>query len=165
MDPAGKRAVSSARHQARVAALRALYLWEMGRVAPEQALETYFAEHETDASPAVRDFAQRLVLGTAAGVPDLDARIAQSSEHWRVERLAVIDRMILRLAVWELQHEPETPHAVVLNEALELARQFSTSDAVRFVNGVLDNIRKSLVNGAPATHGAPGSSDPGKREP
>ena len=63
----------------------------------------------------------------------------------RVERLAVIDRLILRLAAWELQHEPETPPAVVLNEALELARQYSTVDAVRFVNGVLDSIRRGIA--------------------
>jgi N utilization substance protein B len=136
--------MSSARHQARAAALRALYLWEVGRVAPQEALDTFFAEHEMDAPAAVREFAQRLVLGTAADVPALDALISRSSEHWRVERLAVIDRMILRLAAWELQHEPETPAAVVLNEALELARQYSTNDAVRFVNGVLDSIRKGL---------------------
>src|SRR5436190_4602152 len=96
--------MSSARHQSRVAALRALYFWEVGRVAPEEALDTYFAEHEMAAPPAVREFAKRLVLGTTAEVPALDGLISRSSEHWRVERLAVIDRMILRLAAWELQH-------------------------------------------------------------
>ncbi len=70
--------------------------------------------------------------------------IQAHSEHWRLERLAVIDRLILRIAVWELRHAPDTPPAVVMNEALELARTFSTDDAVRFVNGVLDAIRKSL---------------------
>jgi N utilization substance protein B len=137
--------MSSARHQARVAALRSLYLWEMGRMGPQDAVDTFFAEHGMDAPQAVRDFAQRLVLGTVAEVPALDALIAKSSEHWRVERLAVIDRLILRLAAWELQHEPGTPAAVVMNEALELARQYSTTDAVRFVNGVLDSIRKGLT--------------------
>lgn len=112
---------------------------------PEDALDTFFAEHEMGAPQAVRDFARRLVLGTVAEVHALDALIAQSSEHWRVERLAVIDRLILRLAAWELQHEPETPPAVVLNEALELARQYSTADAVRFVNGVLDSIRRGMA--------------------
>ena len=112
---------------------------------PEQAIDTFFAEHDVDAPPPVRDFARRLVMGTVGEVEALDARIAQSSEHWRVERLAVIDRLILRLAAWELQHEPETPPAVVLNEALELARQYSTVDAVRFVNGVLDSIRRGIA--------------------
>jgi len=113
---------------------------------PQDAVDTFFAEHEMNAPQAVRDFAQRLVLGTVAEVPALDALIAKSSEHWRVERLAVIDRLILRLAAWELQHDPGTPPAVVMNEALELARQYSTTDAVRFVNGVLDSIRKGLAS-------------------
>lgn len=139
--------MSSPRHQAREAALRALYLWEVGRMAPAEALETLFAEHEPDAPESVREFARALVVGTAADVAALDALIGRFSEHWRVERLAIIDRMILRMAAWELQHADDTPAPVVLNEAIELARTFGTDDSVRFVNGVLDGIRKSL--GAP----------------
>lgn len=136
--------MSSPRHQAREAALQALYLWEVGRTEPAVALETFFAEHAPEAPAAVRDFAGQIVIGTAGDAAALDALIARHSEHWRVERLAVIDRMILRMAAWELQHATDTPAAVVLNEALELARTFSTDDSVRFVNGVLDGIRKSL---------------------
>ncbi len=136
--------MSSPRHQAREAALRALYLWEVGKTEPVVALETFFAEHAPDAPAAVRAFAGEIVLGTAAEAAELDALISQHSEHWRVERLAVIDRLVLRMAVWELRHATDTPAAVVLNEALELARTFSTDDSVRFVNGVLDGIRKSL---------------------
>jgi len=136
--------MSSPRHQAREAALRALYLWEVGRTQPLEALDTYFAEHQPDATETVRAFAQTLVLGTTADVTELDALITKSSEHWRIERLAIIDRMILRMATWELRRGDDTPPAVVLNEALELARTFSTDDSVRFVNGVLDSIRKTL---------------------
>jgi transcription antitermination protein NusB len=132
------------RHRAREAALRALYLWEVGRTEPAVAVETFFAEHAPDAPEAVRQFAGEIVLGTTAETAALDAIIAQHTEHWRVERLAVIDRLILRMAVWELRHAPDTPAPVVLNEALELARRFSADDSVRFVNGVLDGIRKSL---------------------
>ena len=124
--------------------MRSLYFWEIGQTDPARALETYFEVHQPDASEAVREFAHTLVLGTAADVASLDALIQQHSEHWRLDRLAVIDRLILRLGAWELQHAGDTPHAVILNEALELARTFSTDDAVRFVNGVLDSIRKSL---------------------
>jgi transcription antitermination protein NusB len=137
--------MSTPRHQAREAALRSLYFWEIGQTDPAQALETYFEIHQPDAPEAVREFARTLVLGTAAEVAGLDALIQQHSEHWRLGRLAVIDRLILRLGAWELQHAGDTPHAVILNEALELARTFSTDDAVRFVNGVLDSIRKSLA--------------------
>lgn len=136
--------MSTPRHQAREAALRALYLWEVGRTAPEQALDTLFAEHEPDASETVRAFAAELVLGTIGEIPELDELIGRFSENWRVERLAVIDRLILRMAVWELRHAADTPAPVVMNEALELARTFSTDDAVKFVNGVLDGIRKAL---------------------
>lgn len=137
--------MSTPRHQAREAALRSLYFWEVGQTDPARALETYFEVHQPDASEPVREFARELVLGTAADVAGLDALIQQHSEHWRLGRLAVIDRLILRLGAWELQHAGDTPHAVILNEALELARTFSTDEAVRFVNGVLDSIRKSLT--------------------
>ncbi len=132
------------RHHAREAALQILYFWEVGRTTPDAALEAYFAEHDPEAPPAVREYADTLVRGTAGDVVALDEAIATHSAHWRIERLAVIDRMILRLAVWELRHEPDTPAPVVIDEAIELARTFSTDDSVRFVNGVLDAIRKTL---------------------
>ena len=133
------------RHQAREAALQALYLWEVGKTDPASAIETYFTEHKDDAPDAVREFTRKLVFGTVAEIAALDSLIQSHSEHWRLERLAVIDRLILRMATWELQHAGDTPPAVVLNEALELAKTFSTDEAVRFVNGVLDAIRKSLA--------------------
>ena len=138
--------MASPRHQAREAALQALYLWEVGRLDPAEALEVCFTEHRREAPATVREFAATLVHGVAADVASLDAVIQAHCEHWRVERLAVIDRLILRLATWELRHtrEDELPRAVILNEALELARTFSTDDAVGFVNGVLDAIRRTL---------------------
>jgi N utilization substance protein B len=135
--------VTGPRHHAREAALQILYFWEIGRADPETAIEAYFAEHQPDAPPAVVDFASRLVYGVVGTLADVDAAIERHSQHWRLERLAVVDRLILRMAVWELQHDPDTPPAAVLNEAIELARQFSGDDASRFVNGVLDAIRKA----------------------
>jgi N utilization substance protein B len=135
--------VSGPRRQGREAALQVLYFWEIGRTEPQAALDAFFAEHQPEADDEVVAFASRLVLGTVGEVEDLDAIIAQHSHHWRVERLATIDRLILRMAVWELRHDPDTPPAVVMNEALELAREFSTDDAVRFVNGILDSVKKA----------------------
>jgi N utilization substance protein B len=135
------------RHQARAAALQILYFWEVGRSEPGQALGAYFREHQPDAPEAVRAFAEKLVTGTIADIAALDRLIEQHSQHWRLERMAVIDRLILRLAVWELTHERDTPAAVVLNEALELAKTFSTDESVRFVNGVLDGIRRTVEGG------------------
>lgn len=135
--------MSGPRRQGREAALQVLYFWEIGRTEPQAALDAFFAEHQPEADDEVVAFASRLVLGTVGEVEDLDAIIAQHSHHWRVERLATIDRLILRMAVWELRHDPDTPPAVVMNEALELAREFSTDDAVRFVNGILDSVKKA----------------------
>ena len=133
------------RHHAREVALQVLYFWEVGRASPDQALTSFFAEHEPDAAEGVRTFAEQLVRGTIDEVGALDEIIARHSENWRLDRLAVVDRTILRLAVWELRHEAETPPAVVIDEAIELARTFSTDDSVRFINGVLDAIRKTMA--------------------
>jgi N utilization substance protein B len=132
------------RHQAREAALQILYFCEIGRASPHDALDVYFQEHLPDASDTVRAFVSRLVQGVTEEAAALDEVIAAHSEHWRVSRLATIDRLILRMAVWELRHEAETPAPVVLDEAIELARTFSGEGAVAFVNGVLDGIRKTL---------------------
>jgi N utilization substance protein B len=132
------------RHRARASALQILYLWEIGRVAPADAVDAFFAEHDPEAPEAVKAFAAEIVHGTIGEVAALDALIAAHSAHWRLDRLAVIDRMILRMATWELRHEQDTPAPVVIDEAIELARTFSTDDSVRFVNGILDAIRKTL---------------------
>jgi len=136
------------RHQAREAALQVLYFWEVGRATPDDALTSFFTEHAPDAPAPVQEFARNLVHGTITEVAALDALIEQHSQHWRMSRLAIIDRLILRMSVWELEHERDTPAAVVLDEALELARTFSTEEAVKFVNGVLDGIRKTLASRA-----------------
>jgi N utilization substance protein B len=101
------------------------------------------SRHENE--PLDREFAERLARGTAEHLRDLDPQIEAAADNWRLSRMAVIDRLILRLASYELRHEPGTPPAVVINEALELARAFSGEDAVRFINGVLDAIAKRAV--------------------
>lgn len=136
--------IKTARRQAREAALQALYFWEVGRTAPEEAIDSVFAEHLPDAPEAVRAFAETLTRGAVISHQEIDGLIEKQSSHWRLDRLAVIDKSILRLAVWELQHQPETPPAVIVNEALELARTFSGDESVKFINGVLDGIRKAL---------------------
>jgi N utilization substance protein B len=139
---------SGPRHQAREAALQILYFCQMTGVAPDQAADAFFAEHHPDADDAVRAFARELSAGTMSDAAPLDALIQRHSTHWRLERIAMLDRLILRMAAWELQHDPDTPPAIVIDEAIELARTFSTDDSVRFVNGVLDAIRKDLGLGA-----------------
>lgn len=139
------------RHRAREAALQILYHWDIARTEIQQAADTFFdvqwsgGSGGRDPAPdAVRRFATALASETVADIEAIDRLIAETTERWRPERMAVIDRLILRMAVGELLHEKETPPPVVINEALELARTFSTEDAVKFINGLLDGIRKKL---------------------
>lgn len=124
-----------------------LYQWEVGRTSIDDVLRT-FRFHDAPGDAASSDlggFAVRLATGVTGDVGNIDPVIVEAAEHWRLERMNVIDRLILRLAVYEFLHEPETPARIVINEALELARTFSGDDAVRFVNGVLDAIRRRLA--------------------
>ena len=135
------------RHRAREAALQMLYQWEVGRSSLPEVLETFWLHEGPSSGPMSgehRAFAERLAAGVVSEVASIDPIIIEAAENWRIERMAVLDRLILRLAVWEFLKEPETPAGVVINEGLELARTFSNDDAVRFVNGVLDAIRRRL---------------------
>jgi N utilization substance protein B len=135
------------RRRAREAALQILYQWEIGRGDVDTAADTFFTHQWGDATgpdAALRAFASTLSHDTVERLAAIDALIAATAERWRPERMAVLDRLILRMAVCELMRGPATPPAVVINEALELARTFSTEESVKFVNGMLDAIRKKI---------------------
>jgi N utilization substance protein B len=134
------------RHRAREAALQILYSAELSKEPLSEVLIAYFDEHWPDAPDPARALARTIATGTLQDRPELDALIARQSANWRLERIAVIDRLILRMAIWELRHETDTPAAVVLDEAIELARTFGADQSVAFVNGVLDGVRKALEN-------------------
>ena len=123
-----------------------LYQSEVGRASAYEAITTYWPAHNADEPLAdeLREFANELVRGTISRVKELDAILSTHAQNWRVERMAVIDRLVLRLAVFEFLAERETPSRVIINEALELARTYSGEDAVGFVNGVLDAVKKEL---------------------
>ena len=144
---AAPRAGGQARHHAREAALQMLYQWEVGHAPMPEVLQTFWLHDEPPArglSDDHRRFAETLASGVTEHVAAIDPVISEAAEHWRLERMHVMDRLILRLAVYEFLHEPETPGRVVINEALELARTFSADDSVRFINGLLDAIRRRL---------------------
>ena len=127
--------------------MQVLYQWEIGKVDVGRAIDTFFGEQWPDPIPPsdeFRRFSESLARETVSRLEAIDRLIAETAERWRPERMAVIDRLILRMAIGELLGGLETPHAVVINEALELARTFSTEDAVKFVNGMLDAVRKKL---------------------
>jgi transcription antitermination protein NusB len=137
------------RRRAREAALQMLYQWEAGGVTPEEAIATHgeIEQAVRPGSEAADAFASRLVLGTTGHAAEIEPVIAASAANWRPERMALVDRLILRMAVYQLLHEHDVPPVVVIDEAVELARRFSGAESGRFVNGVLDAIRKKIESG------------------
>lgn len=144
---AADRTPNEARHQARETALQMLYQWEVGRLSMYEVRQTFWTHAPDGLEPLAeeqRAFATVLADGVAARVGEIDPLIVEAAEHWRIERMNVMDRLVLRLAVYEFLHEPATPAKVIINEALELARSFSSDEAVGFINGILDAIRRKL---------------------
>jgi N utilization substance protein B len=110
--------------------------------------------------PAVREMAERLARGASAERAAIDAALAECLEHWRLDRLAAVDREVLRLAAYELRHEPGTPGKVVLDEAVELAKRFGEADSAAFVNGVLDGLWRRLRPDEAGPAGEPAAALP-----
>jgi transcription antitermination protein NusB len=131
------------RRKSREMALQMLFQADMGKQSADQVRRTFWAEHGA-ASHHVRGFADDLFRVAMDRAGDIDGLIERHAEHWRMERMAVVDRNLLRAAVAELLGYPETPRAVVINEALEIARKFSSPESVQFLNGVLDSVGKEL---------------------
>ncbi len=122
--------------------MQMLYQWEVGKYTPAQVCATFFQGKKVE--PDVERFARTLFEGAVERIEEIDRMVRERAEHWRLERMAAIDRNVLRLALYELLSHPETPSGVIINEALEIARRYSGQESVEFVNGVLDGIRKSL---------------------
>jgi N utilization substance protein B len=129
-----------------------LFAADVSTTRVDELVRTYWTElGDADVEPSARDFATRLAAGTLAQLEALDERIRSRAEHWRISRMAIVDRNILRLAVYEFIHEP-TPRTVAINEALEIARRFSTYEATQFINGILDAIKRDLDEQQPQEH-------------
>jgi N utilization substance protein B len=136
------------RRRSREAALQILYQWDLGRADIEVTIDTFFDLQWPDRQPPpeqLRAFASSLARETVERLTEIDALIADAAENWRPERMAVLDRLVLRMAVCELlRNISDTPPPVVINEAIELARTFSTEEAVKFINGMLDGIKRRM---------------------
>jgi N utilization substance protein B len=137
-----------ARHRSRHRAVQILYQCDVRKLGAVEAIrgfyESLYTEENENGIDRPDAFMEQLVQGTLAHLGDIDERIARFSENWRLERMPAVDRNILRMAAYELM-EKQTPAAVVIDEALELARRFSGNESVPFINGVLDSIRKELA--------------------
>lgn len=134
----------AARHRSRQRALQVLFQWDMRRQPVAEAIESFYEtlySVETPVRPEADEFMERLATGTSGAAAAIDERIAAKAAHWSIERMPVVDRNILRLAVFEMT-KLGTPAAVAIDEALELARQFSGDESVAFINGVLDAVNK-----------------------
>lgn len=134
------------RHRSRHRAVQILYQADLRKISAAEAIQNYYEtlfSEEADERPEPDEFMEELVEGTLSRLEDIDRRIAKFSENWRVERMPAVDRNILRLAVFELL-DRKLPGAVVIDEAVSLARRFSADESVPFLNAVLDSIRKDL---------------------
>jgi transcription antitermination protein NusB len=136
----------AARHRSRHRAVQILYQCDLRGLAPDEAIQNFYGglyTEESSEKPEPDAFMEELVRGTLAARSDIDTRIEEFSEHWRIERMSAVDRNILRLAIFEMM-EGSNPPAVIIDEALELARRFSGVESVKFINGVLDAVRKKI---------------------
>jgi N utilization substance protein B len=127
-----------ARTSGREAALQMLFAVDAGGTSAEAVIRDFWREFPGDAEG--RPYAEQIVTGVGAERAAIDERIERASQHWRLARMTRVDRNVLRLATWELLYEPETPRAVILDEAVELAKRYGTEDSGAFVNGVLGKV-------------------------
>jgi len=131
------------RRKSRELVLQMLFQADMGKQTPDQVRRTFWGEHNGVAEEA-KSFAEELFRVAMDRSAEVDALIERHAEHWRMDRMAAVDRNVLRSAVAEMMGFPATPRAVVINEALEIARKFSSPEAVQFINGVLDSVGRDL---------------------
>jgi N utilization substance protein B len=133
-----------ARHSGRQAALQMLFQMEVSGVGADTAIDLFWRSFIDGVDPEGRSYADDIVRGVAATQEQLDRHIVASSTHWRIERMTRVDRNLLRLGTWELVHRKDVPRAVILDEAVELAKMFGTDESSAFVNGVLNRVAEDV---------------------
>lgn len=122
-----------------------LFQWDMAHDSVEKVEKHYWSNTRPDSDDLLIAFANKLFAGAVDHIEEIDVLIRNCTDHWRLERLAAVDRNIMRLGIFEMLYQPDTPPAVVINEALEVARKFSSVESVQFLNGVLDYVRKEIA--------------------
>jgi transcription antitermination protein NusB len=122
-----------------------LFQMDLAHSSPEDAFGSFWTDQKV--TEDLRAFAETLVRGVARERRFLDGVVAGSAEHWRIERMAVVDRNVLRMAVYEMLFDPGMPPVVAIDEAIELARKFGSEESGAFINGILDAVRKRLESG------------------
>ncbi|MGH9676322.1 MAG: transcription antitermination factor NusB [Candidatus Acidiferrum sp.] len=132
------------RRKSRELALQMLFQADLGKQQPEQVQKTFWSQRAASDEDA-RSFAEEIFHAATSRSGEIDELIQKHCEHWRLERMAAVDRNILRAAVAELLSRPETPRPVVIDEALEIARKYSSPESVQFINGVLDSVGEEIT--------------------
>ncbi len=130
------------RRKSREAALQILYKIDLSKMEAREAMRIFWQQHP--AGDDVEDFANQIVDGVIRNRPEIDKLIEDHATHWKLSRMACVDRNILRMAVYELMYCHDIPNSVTLNEAIEVAKKFGTEESGAFINGVLDHISKEL---------------------
>jgi transcription antitermination protein NusB len=129
-----------ARRKARELALQMLFQYDMAGNEPDMIITTF--EDLQKSKPNTREFAVKIFRGTVDHLAELDDMIQAQAENWRLSRMAVVDRNIIRMSVYEFLHESDTPKLVIIDEAIEIAKKFGTQKSSQFINGILDGILK-----------------------
>ena len=129
-----------ARRKARELALQMLYQHDLSGNTPDTIISTF--EDLQNSKPNTRDFATRIFKGTVDNLAKIDDMIVQQADNWRISRMAVVDRNIIRMSIYEFLHEDDTPKLVIIDEAIEIAKKFGTQKSSQFINGILDGILK-----------------------
>ncbi len=135
------------RRKSRELALQMLFQADLGKQSPDEVRKTFW-RGRGDVGDDVQGFAEDIFRVACDRSPDIDKLIEEHAENWRMDRMAAVDRNILRASVAELMGFPSTPRAVIINEAIEIARKFSSPESVQFINGVLDSVGKEIEAGA-----------------
>ncbi|HMO49724.1 MAG TPA: transcription antitermination factor NusB [Kiritimatiellia bacterium] len=146
--------MNAGRHESRMWAVQFLFQRDFNRGDVGEALEEFWLERKS--GPALRQFAEELIHGVEAHKTELDADIQRYAEHWNVARMGAVDRNVMRVALYEMLHRPDIPPVVSINEAVELAKEFSGDESGKFVNGILDRASKDVKR--PARTGRPGNA-------
>ncbi len=131
------------RRKSRELALQMLFQMDMGKQGADDVRRTFWAER-SEVEPGTREFADEIFRVAVERRPEIDGMIEKHAEHWRMDRMAAVDRNVLRGGVAEFLGYPRTPKPIIINEALEIARKFSSPESVQFINGVLDSVAREL---------------------
>lgn len=132
------------RRKSRELTMQMLFQGDLGKQTPDEVRGLFWTSRD-DVDAETRGFAEDLYRVATARQPEIDALIESHAQNWRLERMAVVDRNVLRTAIAEMLGYPKTPAAVIINESLEIARRYAAPESVNFLNGILDAIARSLL--------------------